>query len=383
MKRYVSFLLIAIVLLLGCGDTNSLHVLHDINTIVSEPGEVTDLTPEAWEKIRIVREYDLESTVKYRNKYLGTESYTTESEEYYQKLLVYIAERKKLQEAFYNRYIDADGIAIVGNDRTLDGFFVCAKQAILIMTAKRPELRNLFRHSYYIILVGGSNPPELDIPYSGIGTNLCFQSIGSGPPNKQEIPELIPIEVEFGVDPDTGTPTTTVTLKDYFFVLGAGSLSSFTNSSAPPVDNFYVKSGFCWGQVVAGPDRHRCASMGTIIHEFVHAIIPVMKRYDPTFEDKWLRAYNNAVENKLWAYDKFTPTSAYEYHHFMTHVLDIYYFTIGEKIKTPLGDRYNFKTVEDFIAYDPITAEVILEWFAHAPMQELFSTDMVMSYSTN
>ncbi len=378
MKRYISFLLIAIVLLLGCGDTNSLHVLHDINTIVSEHSEVTDLTPEAWEKIRIVRELDLESTEEYRNKYLGTESYTTESEEYYQKLLVYIAEGKKLQEAFYNRYIDADGIAIVGNDRTLDGFFVCARQLILIMTAKRPELRNLFRHSYYIILVGGSDPPEPRIGYSG-ETNLCFTSGGS--PSRYEIPELIRLEIEFGVDPDTGTPITTVSRK-YTHILGDGSLMSLTNSSAPPVDNFYVKSGYCWGKVITSVDKNRCASMSTILHEFVHAIIPVMKRYDPTFEDKWDRAYDNAVENKLWAFSYYTPRKR-DIHHFMTYVLDVFYFEIGGKIETPIGSRYNFKTVEDFIAYDPITAEIILEWFAYAPMQELFSTDMVMSYSTN
>lgn len=45
------------------------------------------------------------------------------------------------QRNYYQKYIDADGIAIIGSDEVDDVFFYAAKKVALGMTAKRPETR--------------------------------------------------------------------------------------------------------------------------------------------------------------------------------------------------------------------------------------------------
>ena len=72
------------------------------------------------------------------------------------------------QQAYYQKYIDADGIAIIGSDAVDDIFFHAAKKVVLGMTSKRPETREWLSvsHGAYpsnrfrMILV----TPECDIP---------------------------------------------------------------------------------------------------------------------------------------------------------------------------------------------------------------------------
>ena len=45
------------------------------------------------------------------------------------------------QKAYYQKYIDAGGIAIMGSDFLEDAYFYAARAVVLGMTAKRPELR--------------------------------------------------------------------------------------------------------------------------------------------------------------------------------------------------------------------------------------------------
>lgn len=47
------------------------------------------------------------------------------------------------QYTYYNRYIDAGGIAIIGNEIVSDEFFIAARDIILEMTSKRTELREI------------------------------------------------------------------------------------------------------------------------------------------------------------------------------------------------------------------------------------------------
>lgn len=362
MKYKIQTLLIIIALFIfGCNDSEHLHILHELNTAILEPVEVTDLTDEAWEKVRIVREEELKYEQVRRNKYLGTANYTEEDQEYYEVVLARAERLKNLQETFYNKHIDADGITIIGNENTLDDHFISARQLVLIATAKRPELRKRYRHSFYIILAGGSKPPipvigDSRIVFEGeTPTGLCYQN-GDSYPGKYQLPEL----------------------SHNTYILGSGSLSLWDNLTAPQINHegrwMYVKIGYCWGQVLTGKDHNICTSMTTILHELVHAIIPTMKRYDPTFEDKWNSAYDNAQLNKLWMFSHWSPRVR-EFHHFMTYVLERFYFEIGSKELLLNKSRYKFKTLDDFIEYDPITAEIILEWFTHAKMQELFSAD--------
>ena len=88
-----------------------------------------------------------------------------------------------LQKAFYTKYIDAGGIAIVANNKVEDVFLIAARDAILLMTSKYPELRErlLSKHRrFYMVLIKDSedmmNMPEnqlvIDDQLLGIG-GLC------------------------------------------------------------------------------------------------------------------------------------------------------------------------------------------------------------------
>ena len=62
----------------------------------------------------------------------------------------------ELQKAYYKRYIDAGGIAIVGPDTLADEDLIYARNAIVVMTSKHPELRErlLSKHgTFYMVLV--------------------------------------------------------------------------------------------------------------------------------------------------------------------------------------------------------------------------------------
>ena len=52
------------------------------------------------------------------------------------------------QREFYKKYIDADGIAIIGSDYIEDRYFYAACEIVLAMTAKHPELRKHLAATY-------------------------------------------------------------------------------------------------------------------------------------------------------------------------------------------------------------------------------------------
>ena len=60
------------------------------------------------------------------------------------------AEREYYAEyrAYYTKYIDAGGVAIIGHDEVDDAHFYYAREVILIMTSKRPELRERLTPGY-------------------------------------------------------------------------------------------------------------------------------------------------------------------------------------------------------------------------------------------
>ena len=95
------------------------------------------------------------------------------------------------QRTYYQKYIDADGIAIIGgSDEVDDVFFYAARKVVLGMTAKRPETRDWL--SVYIMGTSPSDTrfrmilatPELrDYPHVHVwvqgDSRLCDRYIGA------------------------------------------------------------------------------------------------------------------------------------------------------------------------------------------------------------
>ena len=70
------------------------------------------------------------------------------------------------QKAFYTRYIDAGGIAIIGTDTVTDENFLGARDVILVMTSKHPELKErlLSKHGGFYMAIVADRDDVFDIP---------------------------------------------------------------------------------------------------------------------------------------------------------------------------------------------------------------------------
>ena len=147
----------------------------------------------------------------------------------------------ELQKAYYTRYIDAAGIAIVGPTHLRAKDLLDARDAIVVMTSKHPELRErlLSKHgTFYMVLIPNSRD-QIDMPEKKLNTDLTND------------------------DPSD----------DFRGVFGA-CLTRF-GSGTP------YKYGLCWA--VVGRDT---SSARTLVHEFAHALDSEMERLQPGFLDK-------------------------------------------------------------------------------------------------
>lgn len=140
------------------------------------------------------------------------------------------------QYLYYDKYVDAGGVAILANEIVPDAHLLAAKAIVLKMTAKHPVIREQLspsgKYPHYHVLV----------PWTG-----------------RELPE-------FRLDPASG---------NY-----AGMCSYF-----------------CYAAVRGDADNF---SMRTFVHEFAHAIHRAIRELDPTFDDRLKAAYNAAMDAGLW-----------------------------------------------------------------------------------
>lgn len=205
----------------------------------------------------------------------------------------------QLQRDYYDRYIDADGIAIVGNAAVADEYFHQARETVLVMTSRFPALRDRLRveHGFYLFIVHNQS-------------------------NLTEVPEFRLSHIR-GVYPSQSCNTT----------LGATS---------PGV------IGFCWALV------HRKAyhPMYSFAHEFAHALDHEMRRLDPTFLDKMTHAYRTARDTKIW---DGTPAYRKIYYEYWAEGVQMWFYDIGP--------GRAFESYEAFAERDPLLYELLDQWF--------------------
>ena len=187
-----------------------------------------------------------------------TELTTPEDVQYYQELRQWLIDNgydkidyfHELQKSYYTKYIDAAGIAIVGPTHLRTKYLLDARDAIVVMTSKHPELRErlLSKHgTFYMVLIPNSRD-QIDMPERKLNTDLTND------------------------DPSD----------DFRSVFGA-CLTRY-GSGTP------YKYGLCWA--VVGRDT---SSARTLVHEFAHALDSEMERLQPGFLDKRSEYYRNAT----------------------------------------------------------------------------------------
>ena len=206
-------------------------------------------------------------------------------------------DRKRI---YYNRYINAGGIAIVGNQTVNNQYFLMAKEIVLRMTKKHPEIRAqlLPRHEFYLVLLEAHT-------------------------RSWELPEFLYLPFE---DNKGGS---------------CGGLQ-------------------CWSRVGYGYDNVR--PMSVFVHEFGHAIHLAINGntqdsrlnppLDPTFDARLKLAYENALEFGIWS-GLYAEKNKDEYWAEGVHT---WFYDIGP-------DR-QFPTYADFATHDPLLDELLDEWFA-------------------
>ena len=153
----------------------------------------------------------------------------------------------ELQKSYYTKYIDAAGIAIVGPTHLRTKYLIDARDAIVVMTSKHPELRErlLSKHgTFYMVLI-----PDIW--------------------EQREMPESLLDYSRLNDDPSDDLLT--------------NSCAFMSGPVAPPV-------GLCWASV-----NIETSSARIFVHEFAHALDTEMERLQPGFLDKRSEHYRTAT----------------------------------------------------------------------------------------
>ena len=174
----------------------------------------------------------------------------------------------ELQKAYYTKYIDAAGIAIVAPQHIRNKYILDARDAIVVMTSKHPELRErlLSKHGkFYMVLIPSSFRDQRDMPEGLLGHSRLND------------------------DPS-----------DDFL---ANSCDTRTGDGVP------YKAGLCWATV-----NIETSSAKIFVHEFAHALQSEMERLQPGFEDKLKEHYKGRGGSLPWYEYWARATEAWFYH---------------------------------------------------------------------
>ncbi len=238
------------------------------------------------------------------------------------------------QREYYTKYINAGGVAVMGHERVDDAHFYNAREVILTMTAKRPELRERLTPDWMYGIAGDTTGPKHPTRF-----------------------RMVLFEFEEGFPP------------------------------APEKPLGFKSAGGCGGWCSAGVSQFTgtLRDYGVLMHEFGHAIHyaindfhipgnPVhvdVNKLDTTFQALLEAAYAVAQANAVddWK----TSLSANQYwtgEYAMTNVKE--YWAVGVaywfeylSLVYPKGDRYEGKRLylDAFLKKDPLLYALLEKWF--------------------
>ena len=249
---------------LGCGDEGIENVLHDLSAAPAAQVAVTEVPPEIKE---IIWGRDVDTLMAELKDVLDDGIYTNKdgrtvydnANVHPPSLISQICLRRE-QEVYYKKYISAGGVAIMGNRYIEDRFYYAARDIVLGMTSKRPELRALLSPSRERRPGTEDGKNAVSGEYT-INTNFRIVLV-----HQYQDPRLMP---ENHVNSLSLVPA---------------GIGGFTSSLA-------------WAVVSPIPGESRISLYGTFSHEFGHAIHHAIRILDPTFDDRLNAAYASAMEN--------------------------------------------------------------------------------------
>lgn len=257
MKMKIRLFLVLILFcsgIFGCGDEGIEKILHDIGAAPPAPGVVGPVPDHVKE---ICWGKDVETLMAELDDALDRDSVVAAD-----RLIHWICLRRE-QEAYYTKYISAGGVAIMGNGVVDDRFFYTARQIVLSMTQKHPELRPLLS-------------PSRENRSSATQHPIRHNLTGRTTPSPKY--RMILVHVDQG----------SVVMPESRFQTGA----IFYHSG------YTIGSHGTYGRVIVQRTSDgRFFFADTFIHEFAHAIHQAIELLDTTFDARLEAAYAAAKEN--------------------------------------------------------------------------------------
>ena len=311
MKYFMVFL--AVVGFCGCGDEVAELHLYDLAFAPPVGIEVTEVPPEIQTLLWGDAEALLREVIDFRHPVAPV------TDEQIRFALEWMIPRICLieaQKAYYKKYINAGGVAIIGHSSVDNTLFLMARDVVFQMTAKRPEFRELLSpaNGHYQVLVDWHD-------------------------KLREIPEFDAYEEAYPL-PHCGT----------------SNISGWHNT-------------YCVSVVYPPDFRNRRHSgvqgmiMETFVHEFAHAIhLWGINALDKDFQDRLQVAYARAIELGTWE-GQYAETNEREYWAEGV-VMWFYHITDTPELHPYFGEQLQtFPTHEAFAEHDPLLFELLSEWF--------------------
>ena len=301
MKQYFLVFVCVWLCLSGCGEEGIDITLRDIGALSLAEVEITQPPPEVIEAIW---------------SHLDPE-----------ELLVYTE--------YYQKYIHADGIPIIGSELVPDDILYLAREVALRITSKRPKLREKLSppSKQYHVLTNYSIEKVVDIPE--IRSDPIYRS--------------------------TSNPRCSL---------------SFCVSIVPEQHTKY--SPFA---------KRNPAQFGFFVHEFAHAIHhvmllgheqsavdlfgwdPFLVTLDPNFDYRLWKAYETAVENGTWE----GTYAATNYQEYWAEGVYMWYYNIAPGSDHRALKGYPaFESYEAFAEHDSLLVELLREWFHEESFRDRF-----------
>ena len=263
-RIWVSILIVAQCFwLYSCGDEGIRTTLHDLG---AAPAAVGFIAPVPKEIQDIIWGKDVPTLMTELQAYLekGFDSFA-------QGTIHKICLRRE-QEAYYSKYIDAGGVAIMGHKIIEDRLFYAARDLALGMTQKRPELRTML------------TPTHAERP--GTKRDGIHAETGLPVPSRKFRYIL--------VDPYQGQNL--IPERRY----SGGTVNYPASGSPGSCFPLYCRQTVAirdmnWGK--DGEPKLEAHIAKVFCHEFAHAIHYAIRLIDSTFEDRLKAAYDEAIAN--------------------------------------------------------------------------------------
>ena len=289
----------------GCGDEGIETVLYDIGAAPSAQGVVGPV-PESIKEI--IWGKDVETLKVKLETALANDSGAEDS-------LIHAICYRREREAYYQKYIDAGGIAIMGNGHIDDRLFYAARDIALGMTQKRPELRAMLTPS-------SENRPG--------ATQLDTQHDVTKRSTPSRKFRMILVHNDMSL---TSVPE---------YLHGNGVIQY---RIAPGLGSFWPS--WAWAYVGGYSHLEKVWVYEVFSHEFVHAIHLAIRLIDPTFDDRLQAAYEAVKDNPLVGK---TRRGAMEY---WAHSATDWFDEVASQ------QWYH----DQFLQNEPLMYELLNEWF--------------------